>query len=93
MVALRRAQKDIESLRSASDNVSKHQEARLSEAQGQLAQSRQNAVELEIALAATKAERDQLQIRLQPEEASRHKPARRRANSAVSRTANRRIGR
>ncbi len=91
--AAARAQKDLESLRSASDKAFKHQEVRLSEAQGQLAQSRQHAVELEIALATTKAERDQLQIRLQPEETSRHKPARRRATSAVSRTANRRIGR
>jgi chromosome segregation ATPase len=88
-----RAQKDIETLRAASDKASKHQEARLSEAHGQLAQARQNAVELEIALATIKAKRDQLQIRLQRQEAPLHKPARRRANAAVSRTANRRIAR
>lgn len=73
-----RVQKELESLRSIHDRATKAQEAAVANAAQQSDQLRQRIGELEVALAATRTERDQLQKRLMLDEGSPRSSARRR---------------
>jgi len=73
-----RVQKELESLRSIHDRATKAQEAAVANAAQQSDQLRQRMGELEVALAATRTERDQLQKRIMLEESSTRSSARRR---------------
>ncbi|RTL29921.1 MAG: DNA-binding protein [Burkholderiales bacterium] len=83
-----RVQKELDALRSRHDRAHKAQEAAAAKATQQSDQLRQSIGELEVSLAATRRERDQLQNRLALEESSTRSSVRRRgvlANKGVIR--------
>lgn len=78
---LGRCQKEFDALRSTHDKATKAQEAALTAAVQQTDQLRQRIGELEVALAATRTERDQLQKRLMLDESPPRSSARRRGEA------------